>query len=187
MGKKHTIRMKKKSKKSKKFSRRKSHSRKHIRKSSRKYSRKTGGGNKTPAEFIEEFMLNSGAYFTIIGGFYEFDEINEKVALSLIHDKSFPTNGINEKDFVPLIHAVTKKSLPIVEALLAKHDIQVNKPYDHGKTALVIAVQNNSLPIVKALLAKSDIDLNGTEKIDKEFIDNKIIELLEEKKKESEA
>ena len=56
--------------------------------------------------------------------------------------------------------------MKVVNALLAREEIQINQTMHNGCTPLYIACQNGHVKVVKALLKKKDIDIdkqfNGT-------------------------
>jgi ankyrin repeat protein len=61
----------------------------------------------------------------------------------------------------PLFMAAQNGHLKIVQTLLTKEDIDVNKPKKDGCTPLFIAAQNGHLKIVQTLLTiRDDIDVN---------------------------
>jgi len=53
-----------------------------------------------------------------------------------------------------------KGHVQIVQTLLTRDDIDVNKPTDDGCTPLYIAAQNGHVQIVQTLLTRDDIDVN---------------------------
>ena len=85
----------------------------------------------------------------------------EEEALALIRDPAYDVNNSEFYDETPL-HAAANTEMPaVMAALLARPDIEVNKPSGPLRTTpLMRAVQSQLLPHVEALLGHPEIDVN---------------------------
>jgi ankyrin repeat protein len=75
----------------------------------------------------------------------------------LVSDSRVDVNKSN-----PLVEAVSRNHVDIVELLLARADLQLNESdsYSYGGTALKIAVEGNMVDMVELLLAQPGIKIN---------------------------
>jgi ankyrin repeat protein len=70
--------------------------------------------------------------------------------------------GLRWPNHTPLAFAVAIKNITIIQLLLEREDIDVNKVAQKGETPLAIAAANGSKEIVEILLQYPGIDLNRT-------------------------
>ena len=78
---------------------------------------------------------------------------------------------LQTKIYKPALYfAIETRNMDIIKLLLSHKDIDINAPFQKGKSPLHLAVQNNDIEIVKLLLTYPNIDVNQI-RISKHYFD----------------
>ncbi|KAM4860497.1 2-5A-dependent ribonuclease [Thomomys bottae] len=105
------------------------------------------------------------------------DEVEEVTRLLLRHGADVRVRG--EKGKTPLILAVEKKSLSLVQMLLEQENLEIDDTDSEGKTALLIAVQLQMRDIVRCLCDQgAGLDCGDLIGIARRSYDQRLVKLL---------
>ena len=160
--KKYSKKKKKSPKNKKKYSKNKKKYSKKKKKSKREYSVKNYNQALTPIESdedasdekktTEELRTENGIRLLRLIKMYNHKIILGKIQ-SLLEQKNVDVNIEEKNGNTPLLLAVQKRYLGVVEALLKRSDIRLNKRVmGYAENALIFAIKNNDTEMVRLLL-----------------------------------
>lgn len=111
----------------------------------------------------QKFTLqNIDVNILLLGAFIKAGSSIDKISPLLANVNNDSLNYEYSQGNTLLTLAVDKGDIEVVNQLVAKNGVDVNKSTDDGFTALMLAIKNRNIEIVKLLLTVKSIDINNS-------------------------